>query len=409
MPPTGAGASGLPFVGGADELGGLLEPFLARQGWVQSALGVLGAARIPLRIVEVSLLSDGVPGLASVVVDATAPAGVARRLHVVVGWRPLASAAAVVARPDAVIGTAGADSDVLVYDAHADRELNLALLAATTGGREQAVRVRLVQSLASHASLVFDERLFMKCYRVIEPSPRPEIEMMTRLDDVGFNHLLAPVATWQREVGDLGLVREFMASAVEGRDLALTSLRDLLARATTFERAVSFDEVGRAGGDLGDEMRRLGETTADLHAALAVAFGVGPGGAIRFHGDYHLRRVMRVDAGWLVAGFGDDPLIGSHAGAGSQSEERTGSPLEDVADLWLSLEQVAEEAVRLQPVAAREQARALAGGWVEHNRAALLKGYLSSRRVRRLLPDDDAAIVSFLERRVPALKAATPA
>ena len=73
--------------------------------------------------------------------------------------------------------------------------------------------------------------------------------------------------------------------------------------------------------------------TARLHLALADAFGehdaicrrardAGGGRprreaepapsrvAIRVHGDYHLRRVMRIDAGWLVVGFGDDPSRG---------------------------------------------------------------------------------------------------
>ena len=43
---------------------------------------------------------------------------------------------------------------------------------------------------------------------------------------------------------------------------------------------------------------------------------VTSGLAIRVHGDYHLRRVLRTDAGWIVAGFGDDPLIGRSGGSG---------------------------------------------------------------------------------------------
>ena len=61
--------------------------------------------------------------------------------------------------------------------------------------------MRVVQSLVSHASLVYDERLFMKSYRVLEPAPRPEIELLLRLDEVGFKHLLGAVARWERAGG----------------------------------------------------------------------------------------------------------------------------------------------------------------------------------------------------------------
>jgi predicted trehalose synthase len=405
--------NGLPLLGGSDELVSLLGPFLARLAYVQSVLGDFGASSIPLEVVEYEVLLGGPTGLASVVVDAGA-GGSACRLHVVVGWRPLSRAASILDRPDAVIGTSpNGDGDLLVYDALADRELCVELLSAASKGRERASRVRVVQSLVSHYSLVFDDRLFMKCYRVIEPRHRPEIEMLMRLDSVGFNHLLAPVAHWSRSGEDLGLVREFMPSAVEGRDLALTSLRDLLGRGAAFDRPAEFEEIGHAGGDLADEMRRLGATTAELHAALAAAYGsepleTEPGGAsIRIHGDYHLRRVMRVDAGWLVAGFGDDPLIGAEAGSTSQSEGRVASPLEDLAKFWVSLHQIAEEAVALEPPAIREHARVLASGWVRHNRAAFLRGYLGSDGVRRLLPPGVDAMEAYLADRVPALLAAT--
>ncbi len=186
-----------------------------------------------------------------------------------------------------------------------------------TAGRESAKRVRLVHSLVSHASLVYDEHLFMKSYRVLEPAPRPEIELMLRLEEVGFEHTLRPVAYWERNGRDLALVREYIPGAVEGRLLALTSLRDLLGRNLDDGRP-KLEDVGGAGGDLSSEVRRLGEATGSLHLALAEAFGVRslPDGdtlrtaAIRIHGDYHLRRVFRTDAGWIVGGFGDDPLIG---------------------------------------------------------------------------------------------------
>ena len=135
--------------------------------------------------------------------------------------------------------------------------------------------------------------------------------------------------------------------------------------------------------------------------ALAEAFGVGTlhdGGrqdgipAVRVHGDYHLRRVMRTDVGWLVAGFGDDPLMGAAAGAGSQGEGRFASPLEDVADLCCSLSIAAAEAVSLQTQRTRAHASVLAQGWERHNVAAFVDGYVKRPGISRLMPESPAEV-----------------
>ena len=206
----------------------LVGAYLARQDWAQTALGSFGESSLPVEVIDVEVLRTEHPGMASVIVscrDCT--------FHLVLGWRPVGVAPGVLgAQSDAVLGP-GHDGtgDVLVYTALADSELLVHLLRAVTGGQELARRGRVVQSLVSHSSLVFDDRLFMKCYRVIEPGPRPEVEMVQRLDAAGFNHMLAPVGSWQRNGRDLALVREFVPGAVEGLALARTSLRDLLARA----------------------------------------------------------------------------------------------------------------------------------------------------------------------------------
>jgi len=401
----------------------LVGPYLARQDWAQAALGSFGETNLPADVTDVEVLRTEHPGMASVIVQCRD-----RTFHLVLGWRPVAVAPGVLgAQSDAVLGP-GWDStgEVLVYAAMADSELLVHLLESVSGGGERAKRGRVVQSLVSHSSLVYDDRLFMKCYRVLEPRPRPEVEMVWKLDAAGFNHMQAPVGHWQRNGRDLALVREFVPGAVEGLALARTSLRDLLARADATESGAAFADVGLAGGDLGPEMRRLGETTARLHLALATAFGTeilppattlppatggwAPGAmpvtAVRVHGDYHLRRVMRCDNGWLVAGFGDDPLMGASAGAASQGEGRFASPLEDVADLCCSLQLAAAEAVALQTRATRAHARVLAQGWLEHNVAAFVSGYLSMAGIERLVPGSrqeiDVALQDLRAARSPA-------
>ena len=174
---------------------------------------------------------------------------------------------------------------------------------------------------------------------------------MMRLDEVGFKHTLRPVAYWKRNGWDLALVREYVPGAVEGRLLALTSLRDLLGRNLDDGRP-RLDEVGVAGGDLSSEVRRLGEATGNLHLALAEAFGVRslPGSdtsasaSIRVHGDYHLRPRLPHRWGLDRRGFWRRPLD-RQVRRPRASRAAIRLALEDLADLSYSLRQVAAEAV----------------------------------------------------------------
>jgi len=175
------------------------------------------------------------------------------------------------------------------------------------------------------------------------------------------------------------------------------------------------DEVGGAGGDLSSEMRRLGEITGGLHLALAEAFGVrplaageaSPGVGIRVHGDYHLRRVFRTDAGWIVGGFGDDPLIGRSDDNLARREPRFASPLEDLADLSYSLRQVATEAVAAQPPVTWAQAERLAKAWERRNRGSLLSGYLGVDGISRLVTLERSEVAEELKSLVAARATAT--
>jgi predicted trehalose synthase len=371
----------------------LVVPYIQRQPWFLAHMARFDrASRAVFALADFEIVLDGRPGMASVVVTFGG-----RPFHILVGWRDAALAPAVLGdHAAAVLGICEDGSgDVLCYNALVDDELSTGLLAVASAGSESARRARLVQSLVSHASLVYDERLFMKVYRVLEAAPRAEVELLFRLEEVGFDKIMRPVACWERKGWDLALVREYIPGAVEGRLLALTSLRDLLGRSFDEERP-SLDEVGGAGGDLSSEMRRLGEITGSLHLSLAEAFGIRPllagdGSsqvAIRVHGDYHLRRVFRTDSGWIVAGFGDDPLIGKPGDNLERRQARFASPLEDLADLSYALAQVAAEAVAARPAVSRAQAERLARSWERRNRGAFLSGYLGVEGIGALVALD---------------------
>ncbi|MGD0084361.1 MAG: hypothetical protein ABSD78_14370, partial [Acidimicrobiales bacterium] len=111
------------MIGGAAQVpdfAPLIGAYLARQDWVQAALGSFGEAKVPAEVIDTEILRLDHPGMASVVVECRECT-----FHLVLGWRPVAVAPGVLgARSGAVLGPArDAHGDVLVYDALADSEL----------------------------------------------------------------------------------------------------------------------------------------------------------------------------------------------------------------------------------------------------------------------------------------------
>ena len=152
-------------------LEGLVVPYLQRQPWFLADMSRFDrGVWATFRLADLEIVLDGRPGLASVVVAVGN-----RPFHVLVGWREAALAPAVLGdHQGAVLGMCDDGSgDVLCYDALADEELSTELLVVASAGAARARRVRLVHSLVSHASLVYDERLFMKSYRVLSPRHGP--------------------------------------------------------------------------------------------------------------------------------------------------------------------------------------------------------------------------------------------
>jgi maltokinase len=113
------------------------------------------------------------------------------------------------------------------------------------------------------------------------------------------------------------------------------------------------------------------------------------------HGDYHLRRVMRTDVGWMVVGFGDDPSRFARLGPDLRGA-LDGSPLDDIADMCLSIESVAEEAAGTQHPVGEPRVASLAEAWIRRNREAFLRGYLATPGIARLLPQDEGGFEVLL-------------
>jgi maltokinase len=315
-------------------------------------------------------------------------------------------------------GVLGGTTDAYYYDGVYDPELDLALLEIVTNGAETAERVRPVTAEQSNTSLVYDDRIILKLFRRLLEGRNPDVEVTEALARTGFEHVAAPIASWRRMDYDLAFAQQYLAGGTDGWALALTSLRDLYASGPS--------DPAEAGGDFGAEAHRLGEMTAEMHLALAEAFGVNrsgfrevgwpelltaiesrvrrltgagwtgspaelihrlqavtdPGPAIRVHGDYHLGQVMRTDTGWYVLDFEGEPA--------RPKEERLApsSPLKDVTGMLRSFQYAAHYVLLEREEHELERVMPLAEAWEVHNRDAFLDGYLGSPGIDALLPPD---------------------
>lgn len=409
---------------------GLLPAHLARQRWY----GAKHREAVELEVLTLEELAAPFPAMLRLVVQAAAgrdPAtgepyvGPAERYQLILGVRPVGDGQQF--GGTAEVGVIESDDGPLVvYDGLVDPELAMALLRHVAP-KHEAAGVRPIVAEQSNTSLVYDERMIMKVFRRLSGA-NPEIEVTLGLAQQAFEHIAEPLAVWRTAGDDLAVLQRFLPGGVEGWALALTSMRDLLDQGV---------EPGDAGGDLAPEAERLGLVTADLHRAMAAAFGTAPGNAsawadaiaarvasvqhpqldraavdaavdrlreledagssIRIHGDYHLGQVMRTDEGWFVLDFEGEPA------RPVEERRQPSSPLRDVAGMLRSFAYAAAVGVREHgsryvdiDMENRLPVEELAAHWEARNREAFLTAYLARLEGSPLLPADLAATRTLL-------------
>jgi maltokinase len=364
-----------------------------------------------------SLLVAGDPELRHLIVSVGS--GAPARYQVLAGFRRQMPAELA----HAVIGTD--QRGMVVYDGLHDSELTAVLLRAIAGeradgplvfAREPDVAIDLTaRSLVlsveqSNTSLVFGDSAILKVFRRLFAGPNPDLEINSALARLGSSDIARPLGSVSSRLDGepvlLAVLSEFQRGACDGWQLALTSLRDLYARAT--------DRAAEAGGDFAGEAHRLGAATARVHADLAQAFGTqtlspeemaglagqmtlklkeasaevsalatfadkvatayaalaeitGPVTVQRVHGDYHLGQVLRSQSGWVLLDFEGEPLV-------PLERRRDLAPaLRDVAGMLRSFDYAARHLLVGHPDAARLSGTALE--WVARNSAAFCEGY----------------------------------
>jgi predicted trehalose synthase len=376
----------------------------------------------PIELERAAVLRPGRPGL----LDMVATVG-ERRAHMVVGLRAVGDEPHFLrSGEEAVLGLLDdADGLAVCVDAVRDAQLAPLLLATLCGAAARPGPVAVLRDDEDATVLDCGDRGDLQVFPWLRDGSRADVDMLVALDESGFNHVAPPLVRWEWEGRDLGIVQEPLADRSGGWALAITSLRDFYASGGSPEGA---------GGDFGSEARALGTMTARMHLALDRAFLrhhekvedwveageaaiavadpallAAPGVAdlikwireaqgrlpvIRSHGDFHLGRTARTDAGWVVSDCAPGGVLAGTATPGRRT------PLADVADLLYSMHQASIVAAAERDPTGRLGLATLGQAWETRNRRAFVTGYLGTPGIGGLVGADRDLVrrlVSFLE------------
>ena len=123
----------------------------------------------------------------------------------------------------------------------------------------------------SNSSVFFGEDSMLKVFRKITPGINPDIAIHEVLTEAGSEHVAKLYGWVEADTDDgllhLAMLQQFLRTATDGWELALTSVRNLFAEAD-----LHADEVG---GDFAGEAARLGTALAEVHETLAESFETG--------------------------------------------------------------------------------------------------------------------------------------
>ena len=285
----------------------------------------------------------------------------------------------------------------------------------------------------SNSSVAFGDESLMKVFRRVTPGVNPDIEIHDALTKSGSDAVaqlygwleMVPPGSSDGEPLHLAMLQEFLRTASDGFDLALSSVRNLFAEAD-----LHADEVG---GDFAGESHRLGVAVSEVHQLLREHFDTVPfdtdatatamrrrlddatavvpelaehrtvleavfdrmgestGEAQRVHGDLHLGQTLRTSLGWKLVDFEGEP-------AKPLAERRLpDSPWRDVAGMLRSFDYAAQSVVK--DMHSREepgsQVTYRATEWVQRNREAFLDGYVEARG--EALTESERALVDAYE------------
>jgi len=201
--------------------------------------------------------------------------------------------------PEPILSHATERGDVRVYDALADRRVAGAMLDVVLSGRtvegaggrftghatpeagDRTVRgpARPMGAEQSNTSVVFGGEYVLKIFRRLEPGTNPDLEVSRFLVERAGFRSIPPLAGWIEFEGTdgaassvAGLFR-YVPNRGDAWSVALKAMERFLGAASRSaadpETPTGRDALYRMAGDFFPAVRRLGETTARMHLALA--------------------------------------------------------------------------------------------------------------------------------------------
>lgn len=273
----------------------------------------------------------------------------------------------------------------------------------------EIVSSRVLSGEQSNTSIIYETvtlggepsaPIICKVFRTLHHGENPDVTLLSALTGVGSTVVPTSIGhitgQWQDTGeptgfahGHLGFAQEFLPGVEDAWRVAL--------------------RAAEMGEDFADRARSLGETTADIHVALAGALPSHPVSASdideviasmrlrfdqavalvpaleahraavdqvyaraatsawpplqRIHGDYHLGQVLAVPGrGWIALDFEGEPL------RPMSERTREDSPLRDVAGMLRSFDYAAGSVAQADPERADD-------GWADAARSAFLEGY----------------------------------
>ena len=150
----------------------------------------------------------------------------------------------------------GSPGDGLEFHRTGDHELDLTTHSTLFPGEQ------------SNSSVMFGEDALLKVFRKVTAGRNPDISIHEVLTEAGSEHVAHLYGYVTASVDgaeiDLAMLQQFLRTASDGWDLALTSVRNLYAEADLHAEEV--------GGDFAGEAHRLGAALREVHETLAEHF-----------------------------------------------------------------------------------------------------------------------------------------